>query len=514
MIEYLSISDFVDIETILKNIFAITLASKEFIRKDIDTIFNEDKLIYLNYYKKSDIYKTVLNQSSSFEIEQYTEKVIGIIEYCLDVKNMTILDNLYKKAFKKLYNNTKNLNVINPVYLLPYLSYGIEGNFEMFSTLYIYYLYGKFDLNIIETNEMLNSSIRDFVFLEKYLETNYCDEAILANKKELIDISKKLGIKKKMYTLEELLNDIIDKDIENYNNSITCKEPANILTIQKVGSISKYIGSIEGTLKYLQIDSPRLAQRTTFTQKEINMILMSFIYSKQFNNFTDKDLGHTIINLIYLNAIYKEYKKLREKYLINVNEEHLLEIDNLQSDLISSKNKFEKLSEQAKIKEQSLINKEKEMLLEIENLKKENLRLTNELKETEELKQEVIKLRNIVFSTEYEDNIVLEDNIIDIDKLNNLKIAIIGGNLNWIKKLKLQFPNWVYISTDQLNNDFNIVKRCNFIFINTKMKHSLYFKIKAFISKYNIKYDYLEALENVTLNIQYIYDKLHSENLI
>lgn len=504
----------VDIEKILKNVFAISLASKNIIRRDVDLIFDKDKLTYLKYYKNSNIYKTVLNQSLSFEVERYTEKIIGIIEYCLDTNNIKDIENLYKKAFKKIYINTKNFKKINIYNIANYLSEGIEGTFEVFTTLYIAHLNNKVDMDDFN-DEILLNSLKDIIYLESYIDTNFSNDTISLFKTEIVEIRNKFGIKKKMYTLEELITDILSKDVEDYNKNIIAKRTVDIQGIQKVGNIGKYIGALEGTFKYLQIDSARLAQNTTFTQTEINKIILNFIFAEKFNNFSDKDLSYTIIFVMYITALNKEYKKLKNDYLRNINDEHLIEIDNMQQDLISSKNEFDRLSEKTKIREQLLIAKEHELIDTIESLKKENQRLQKQLKETDSLKQEVIKLRNIVFNSEFEETDIDEiDDYIDVENMNKLNIVIVGGTITWVKKLKVQFPDWKYIGMEQLNGDFTNIKNSDFIFINTKMKHSLYFKIKNFIAKYGIKYDYLEPLENISINIKNIYMKLKSESLI
>lgn len=505
----------INLNQTLKNIFAISLASKNMMKNDIDIIFDKNKLIYMEYYKKSDIYKTVLNKSLNFETEKYTEKIVGIIECYLDTGKLKEIEILYKKAFKKIYINTKNLKRITIYDIAKYLSEGIEGTFEAFSTLYIYSLNNKFDMNDFN-NEDLFSPLQDIIYLNNYIVTNFSSDAISLFKNDLVELSTKLGLKKKMYTLEELITDILSKDVENYNKSIVASRIVDIQSIQKYGNVGKYVGAMEGTFKYLQIDSARLAQNTIFTQKEVNNILLNYIYAKKFNFFTDKDLASTIIPVIYFTALNKEYKKLKNDYLKNVNEEHLLEVDKLQKDLISSKNEFDRLTENTKIKEKSLIDNEKYLISEIENLKKENSRLKNEVNESEDLKQEVIKLRNILFNAENKEEIIEIDNDIDIDidKLKDLNIVIVGGNIAWVKKIKVQFPNWNYIGMEQLNNDFSTLKNSDFIFINIKMKHALYFKVKNFISKFNIKYDYLESLDNISMNIEDIYSKLKSESLI
>lgn len=92
----------------MKFITALGIASKKFVRKDIDKIFNENKILYINEYKNSILYNMNFLKGLSYNTEVYTIRVIGIIEHSLKIKDYTNIVNLYRLAFKRIYNNLKN----------------------------------------------------------------------------------------------------------------------------------------------------------------------------------------------------------------------------------------------------------------------------------------------------------------------------------------------------------------------------------------------------------------------
>lgn len=499
-----------------KNVFCIAIASKTHIRKDIDKIFNKNKLVYMNYFKSSNIYKSPLNKTLLADDSLYAEKVLGILEYCLDNKDMKDIFDLYKKAHRRLYNGIKGIEDITLNDIGKYLSPGVEGNYEFIATIYIFSLGNKEikNANCITFTKVI---LDDLIQLSYYDKTNFSKNKMNQFAKELKELREYFGIEKGSYTGEELLDLILSKDTDRYNKSkaLTPWEMipvGNQHKIEKIGEVGKYIGAFEGLLKFLRINSADMMKRVSFTQSEINGMLLNYTYSVMFNSFKEDDRNLFLISVIYCTSLNKIYSSLKDNYLKALNEDFLEEIDSLQSKLENSIQKAKKAEESFKNKEDIFSKKEKELLDRIKELEKENKRLKQKIKEQEPLKQEVVKLRNVIFDEKSLDESILEENDeIDIEELNNEKVIIFGGNTSWVNNMKEKLPNAKFAGVEYRNTKLDFIRKDSIVFINTKMSHAFYYKIKDTLAKLNIDYYYINSSSNISNSLIHMKDELNKE---
>lgn len=500
---------------VMELLTAIGIASKDYVRKEIDKIFNKDKITYINEYKNSKIYDMNFLKSLPYSTEVYAERVIGIIEHDLKTKDYTNTVNLYKLRYKKIYNNFKNKKSVGFHEIMRFISEGMEGNYEFIATQYVFTILGKVkeDVELLRALEFI---LRDLLIFEIYEENNFNDEIINAQREEINKIKALLGIKKKAYNFDELLNDIMDKDTEELINE---GYPKGSFDVQKIGKRSKNIGAMEGFLKFLNIFPYEITKNILLSQKELDKLIANFTYAKMFNKMTDEDdLFRVFIPYLYTYLINKEYKSLKDSYIKNVNQDYLIEVENLKNSLKESKIELDLSKENVRVREITLSNKEKESQKEIDNLKREIALLNNKVKEYDTLKTEVVKLRELSFREANQEDLEEETtqllSVEQIESLNKLNITIIGGSLPWIKKIREVLNNWTFISTDNINNDLSILRNAELILINTKMSHSLYFKAKSIIDKGNLKYDYINVSSNIDISLNTIYEIVKKYNLI
>ena len=162
--------------------------------------------------------------------------------------------------------------------------------------------------------------------------------------------------------------------------------------------------------------------------------------------------------------------------------------------------------------EQYSYEKEKESLsLEKKHLSKEKISLQNTLHDFEEqvtsLTQEITRLRaekeTIIKKHENEskDLIALRNYVYliskgdsnksyikesDIDYVSRLgkKVLVIGGHDNWQSKLKIEFPDWTYLNSENKTFSAASVKDKDYIICNTEvLSHAAYYKLMSIKEK-------------------------------
>ena len=506
----------IDYRDVCKNIFCISIASKTYMHKEIDKIFNKNKLEYMKYFKKSNIYKSPLNETLLANVALYTEKVIGIVEKGLENEDYSEMFDLYKKANRKIYNHIKSSKSVTLKNLMKFLSVGIEGNYEFTSSIYMFsflpgYNYDENDL------VALKDTTDSLLQLAYYPQTNFSKKMCDVFSPEIQDIRKYLGLEKRSYNGEELIDTLAKENIKRYNASkvLTPWETIgkrNAYMIEKIGDIGKYIGAYEGLFKFLRINASDMMKNVTFSSNDINTILLNYMYSREFNTFKEEDRNIFIVSLFYFSALAKTYNKLKNTYLTTLNEEYLEEIDKLQNSLNESVHEAKQAKESFKNKEEHFNKREKELLDKIKQLEKDNKKLKKEIEDREPLKAEVVKLRNLVFDesnlNENEDELI--EGEFNLDELNDKKVIILGGTESWVKYMKEKLPKATFAGTEFRNTKLDFIKKDSKVFINTKMSHAFYYKIREVLSKTNSDYYYINSSSNINNSLIYMKEQLSS----
>lgn len=151
-------------------------------------------------------------------------------------------------------------------------------------------------------------------------------------------------------------------------------------------------------------------------------------------------------------------------------------------------------------------------MAKIEKLERENLRLKQEVEENKDMRQEVIKLRNLVFNSSDTEDIAITQDDIDINTLNNKNTIILGGNQSWVNDMKKILPNATFAGIEARNTNLSFINKNSLVFINTKMKHSFYYKIKSVIEKIGIDYFYINSGSNIDKSL-FVMDKYLNDTI-
>lgn len=137
-----------------------------------------------------------------------------------------------------------------------------------------------------------------------------------------------------------------------------------------------------------------------------------------------------------------------------------------------------------------------------------SLTATEEIIKKHEIERaELIALRNHVYSLSESVLPLKEETLADMQKtIAKRKIAIIGGHVNWINKLKKEFPNWKYLDADITRSNhlggFENVEKV--YFYTDHISHGTYGKFIAQVREQDIPFGYLHTINKEAL-IRQIY---------
>lgn len=503
---------------IIKAIFCTTLASKNNIKKDVDKIFEKNKIEYIKAYRNSDIYSNLIFKGLTIDIVMYSEKIAGILEYSLKENNFDDLYILSKKAFKKIHLNIKNKDEMSIVDIFKHTPSTIDGNIDSVSAIYMYSLLGRMKKDDPNVDKIVHI-IKQFNIFQVYKETNF-SKVNMDEKRDFIKQQREFfGIKNKTYMANELIDEIELYDIQRYNQKHILMPDKQLdkydtYTIESLGEVSRYIGGYEGLFKYLGTETERLLNNTLLTKSTIDELIVSMSYSYQFNNFNDEDRKMYFISSIYLYALNKEYLNIKDKYLKDFNEEFIVENNKLQTELNEKIYELKCTKENYEHKSKVIEEEKADLLAELEKYKKEVTKLEQKVKENEDAKIENVKLRRFIFEG-IEDSayieLIPEDSDINYELLNDNKVVILGGSTPWINKMKEKLPNAIFSNSDTKNSTLDFINEDSIVFINTNMKHSFYYKIKSIITKLNLDYNYINNYTNINKCLKDMTDILNSK---
>lgn len=125
---------------------------------------------------------------------------------------------------------------------------------------------------------------------------------------------------------------------------------------------------------------------------------------------------------------------------------------------------------------------EKQQLLNSQQLQLDRLnkKLADQDEELQQLREYSVALEAQLETEDSEADEQLGAHELDVTKLKNKKIVVIGGFFSWQQRLKKIYPNFIYIDTDDLSFDVNLVKGADLILFNfLHASHGLYYRLKA-----------------------------------
>lgn len=471
---------------------AIGLTENENARNDINNIYVQNKFRYYEIAKNSTAYNHFSIKMGTLEHEIYSKKALGIL---LSAEEDEILMNKVLKLIRKYYKDVYNAVCFNKINFIEELKNNDEKyNEKMVSSILALYVFVMAYINkegkiIID---LLRFAMNFFIKYEKSIPmaTNIememeLDRAYINDIKSII--YNNLGEFKSFIDL--LYRSDKNKDMQSIVENLCI---INKLDINNLFSDQKYIDIDKVALSYIKTKGKSI---------DSDLIKQSMIYGS------------------FIQSLINEYKRARDLYFQNSEENLLIELEALKEKNNSLKSQNEEYEK--KIKEHTkaiksfddrldkeLKNENKINQLEISNLRKEINNLNNQLLEEEKYKQELIQLRQFIFNLS-NNNLPREEKINLEEVIGNKKVVIVGGSVDWRKKLKEKYPIFTVIDGFNENFDINIFNNAYVVFFYTGfMNHATYYKIINYIRNKDIYIRYI-GKTNVDLVEKEMINEMH-----
>ena len=128
-------------------------------------------------------------------------------------------------------------------------------------------------------------------------------------------------------------------------------------------------------------------------------------------------------------------------------------------------------------------------------------------------REELIALREYAYRSELEPSQITEDSFADMKKaLADKNIAIIGGHINWINKLKQLFPQWLFIHSESYKTiDGKMLEgKDKVYFFTDHISHATYGKFITAVRERKIPFGYLGTL-NIEQIVRQVYEDMNSD---
>ncbi len=232
---------------------------------------------------------------------------------------------------------------------------------------------------------------------------------------------------------------------------------------------------------------------------------MTRAFDEMFSKIEEKpdfEIKHVDLSRIRVNSEKKspEAKESVTKKSVTKNKNEKADtkkqIRDLQEQLEQKRHAYQEISDQYNELKKNSVENEKT----IADLTEEVDKCTYELK----------TLRNYLFSITNEDSVDSSETAESYEEkvrfLRDKRVVIVGGDPNWVNKLRKEFPGWVFISPAP-NNTVLEAPLCNAekIFVFTKtLSHSMWYKVVGVLRDYDLKYSYIHDV-NIRKNVDQIY---------
>lgn len=122
--------------------------------------------------------------------------------------------------------------------------------------------------------------------------------------------------------------------------------------------------------------------------------------------------------------------------------------------------------------------------------------------QNENYMEELITLRNYVYGLSQEVPPIAEDKLEDMKcEIAKKSVIIIGGHINWINKLKKEFPNWRYLDANiSRANDSKLVEGADMVYFFTDhLSHGTYGKFVKLVRENRIPFGYMHSVNMESL---------------
>ncbi|EJT5937279.1 hypothetical protein N2W52_002047 [Clostridium perfringens] len=475
------------------------------LKETIQEMYKKDEERYIEYYNGFKEIQIPYLKTLELEKEDTVIKLFSImcdldieddIEFEQSEKIQKLFFELVKKGYRKVYTYIRDRKEID---LKQFLNYIRNTNDFLKHNVYFGEIIGlwyyKYCINYENTTKTIVGGFEVLETLNKFVNQLYINYGKIlesdifkpenGEKIEAIDKLIESGFNRQNeVSIEKFYCNLMEKDVENikvlenikiskYINPSFRKDLA-----REKGYYSRYFWMVVLTMRMFEIE-PNIFFKDIMIKKEEMKKAFYGVYRK--GKKTDEQILLNLLNTFVMGKIMqhlffktKDYyfeEKRKGKFLEYVEELNFLREE--KKEILKKENELDK--------ELSLVRKQnKKSLKEIEKLKKELAKKEKELSGYKQDKLELISLRNFMFnlnSCNESEKVIEDEDIMDI--IRNKNAIVFGGDSDWQKKIKKEFPNWRYLGVETKNFDKNILNNIDFIvfFAPSIKSHGIYYKI-------------------------------------
>lgn len=473
-------------------------AHNEALRKDIDKIYQKDKYNYYKIAKTSKYYNHRILLEGDIYRQEYGRKMLGILLHSLNSESTSnAVIELIKKHYRKVYNIVQKYDIITAEMVVTNL-------FDDYNTLHT------------TPDDEINSIFTIVLFLCSYFhkkldkDTEQHIANILLNRTKFYSNDPTIKIQ---YNLNPQLIAKTKSLKDRIYNNIAEIKCFNDLIFIKEESLAKWSDALAFIFDYEDMSSPSIYKNINFADQDIEEILSAYYNTHRNQNLQEST--KFLIAGMHIKYLTKAYKELKEYYFQNNKETMYVELEGFEKENASLKKQVQDMQEiidyqnkQINNLKMQLANEskkiEKSFNKQIRQLQTENKKLKKQIMELQKNENELIALREMMFSLEQKEHELDEE--MDVNTINTENIIIVGGHVNWQNQIKDKLPNIRLIDTEALNFNPDTLSHVKLIVFNTAyMNHGMYYKMINYARNNNINVGYITN-QNLDLSIKQIYN--------
>lgn len=491
-------------------------------------IFPDDIGMFFQSFKTEEMIRDLPYLAKEFREHCHPEKIDEELEQKTTMPLSKTCENEIWYLFRHLYNSATTGNE-DAVALLKYLyetyhrnEYRGMRDYEKLSKDILYTLYQRYDTVDTSYRLLMMAPFYQKEFdpgFEKLLRSQNTERKQSDNQNATVDTQKiaEARVLATHYTdaeIEKIRRQIrknIDGDATLYIDHVLSFFAINEDYIDNAisGLPPEAMTEIGCTEEYLAMDEVFLKDLNEYSRKvicadrlRIIALLAGTIFS--INNGARRNAANYLCGMLPEPIMYKENKvKYPAKEEIKVEEikpttpskdESREEIERLQRQLSQAKGEITFLKEQlSKEKQKVKEGKEKSLAAKREH-------------------EELLRLRDFYFRLQKEEEkpSVTGPSVEQMEKeLRKKNIVIVGGNQNWVKKIKQRLPDCKFIDrAPSPTTSTNVLLKADLVvFFTDTLSHSSYYRFVGVCLEKNIPFSYLHGV-NLESNIRDLYESL------
>ncbi|WP_242966771.1 hypothetical protein [Desulfosporosinus sp. FKA] len=458
-------------------IVSVALSLKNEMRKDITSIYNQNKFEFLEKARKYSGYNHILLNGGDLEQEICAKKALGIL---LSAEESELIKGkilrLIKKYYKDVYVCVQNNNYESFRKKL-YKIEDSDKSLKLTEMWIVLYFYTMKLMNV----DLINIAATESAFTLAGLFYNF--NPLNA------DIQGELKRENRLAKVEGIIK-----------NELGLIRNSSDILYTKNNELKPIISYLRNLFIIDKVDIDRIVSKVN--QDDLNKVMLALLKTSAATKFDNTQIVQSVVFGYLVKMLLNQYLKAKELYF-SQNEE------NLSSELRVLKEKYncallekDNAEIQAKKLTHEIANYElklKDMLLKqsksyeerINKLNKEVDGLKNSLDREMKNRQELFQLREFFF--ELRNDYLPTETSLDLSKIiTDKKLLIIGGTQEWRKRLKDKFP--AILTMDGFNDkiEFRSFGEIDFVLFYTGyMSHNTYYKIVDFLKEKDIPLGYI-----------------------